>query len=283
MCPAALVPFLPKFNINASWRSDLCTRWGRARGSKGIGGSWEGTDVLTNISGVREGQETRLKRASFCSTLFLQRKVYCSSCRRACRSLLSLSLSNSAHQKSPKAFFYRGSRFPHILWLLLRVRIKNMNKDHLQIQQRGFLWGSADMNAWSHGGESVGGCSFDCIHYISQFVYSLLWSELPLIRVKRHFLACRNVIMSFIIAILQTSEPEGARAWLKISQVRQNCSNFGIRDPIALRTKASCCYWRQTAGGLQKYELLHLQLDVCWFSVSKSKLANQKEKQMQET
>lgn len=215
--------------------------------------------------------------------LHLQRKVYCSSCRRACRSLLSLSLSNSAHQKSPKAFFYRGSRFPHILWLLLRVRIKNMNKDHLQIQQRGFLWGSADMNAWSHGGESVGGCSFDCIHYISQFVYSLLWSELPLIRVKRHFLAYRNVIMSFIIAILQTSEPEGARAWLKISQVRQNCSNFGIQDPIALRTKASCCYWRQTAGGLQKYELLHLQLDVCWFSVSKSKLANQKEKQMQET
>lgn len=105
-------PFSSKFNINASWRSDLCTRWGRARGSKRIGGSWEGTDVLTNISGVREGQETRLKRASFCSTLFLQRKVYCSSCRRACRSLLSLSLSNSAHQKSPKAFFIEARASP---------------------------------------------------------------------------------------------------------------------------------------------------------------------------
>lgn len=44
--------------------------------------------------------------------LHLQRKVYCSSCRRACRSLLSLSLSNSAHQKSPKAFFIEARASP---------------------------------------------------------------------------------------------------------------------------------------------------------------------------
>ena len=66
----------------------------------------------------------------------------------------------------------------------------------------------------------VGGCLADWVHYIPQFEQRLL-------------LSCRNVTVSFVIAILQASEPE------EVSGVAQNIPDE--TKPFQLcNTKSDC-------------------------------------------